>query len=371
MQDSLDGRAEAAASIPNTWSKDGTVALAGMAVSDDGKYLAYGVAEAGCDWNTWNVLDVDTRQAARRRAEVGQVQRRVVDAGRQGLLLQPLPRAEEGRGVPGPERQPEALSTTRSARRRARTCWSTSGPTTRSGRFNGERERGRQVPRSSRSATAPTSRKVRIAYKDLSEPYGKVVDLDRRIRERVQLPRQRRPASSTSRPTSRRPKPGHRHRHDEAGQEELEDDHPRGEGDARRRRASSATASSQLPEGREDAGEGLRPGRQVRPRRRAARHRHRERLRRQARPTPRRSTPSPASPRRRASIATTSTTGKSTLFRQAEGEVQPRRLRGRSRSSTRARTARRCRCSSRTRRASSSTARTRRCSTATAASTSR
>jgi prolyl oligopeptidase len=38
---------------PNTWSKDGTVALTGTAFSDDGKYLAYGVADAGSDWQTW------------------------------------------------------------------------------------------------------------------------------------------------------------------------------------------------------------------------------------------------------------------------------------------------------------------------------
>jgi len=43
---------------PNKWSKDGTVALQGMEVSDDGKYLAYGVAEAGSDWHTWHVLEV-------------------------------------------------------------------------------------------------------------------------------------------------------------------------------------------------------------------------------------------------------------------------------------------------------------------------
>jgi prolyl oligopeptidase len=45
---------------PNTLSEDGTVALSGMAVSDDGKYLAYGIAEAGSDWNTWRVRNVDT-----------------------------------------------------------------------------------------------------------------------------------------------------------------------------------------------------------------------------------------------------------------------------------------------------------------------
>ena len=43
-------RAEGAAR-PEQWSKDGTVALAGMAFSEDGKYLAYGVSEAGSDWS--------------------------------------------------------------------------------------------------------------------------------------------------------------------------------------------------------------------------------------------------------------------------------------------------------------------------------
>src|SRR5260370_10550033 len=43
---------------PNTWSKDGTVALAGLAVSEHAKYLAYAVAEAGSDWQTWKVIDL-------------------------------------------------------------------------------------------------------------------------------------------------------------------------------------------------------------------------------------------------------------------------------------------------------------------------
>jgi prolyl oligopeptidase len=47
---------------PNKWSKDGTVALAAFAPSDDGKYVAYAVAEAGSDWNTWHVLDVSSGQ---------------------------------------------------------------------------------------------------------------------------------------------------------------------------------------------------------------------------------------------------------------------------------------------------------------------
>ncbi len=43
---------------PNTWSKDGTIALAGLAISDDAQFMAYGVAEAGSDWTTWKVFDI-------------------------------------------------------------------------------------------------------------------------------------------------------------------------------------------------------------------------------------------------------------------------------------------------------------------------
>ena len=45
---------------PNTLSEDGTVALSGAAVSDDGKWLAYGISHAGSDWQEWRVRSVDT-----------------------------------------------------------------------------------------------------------------------------------------------------------------------------------------------------------------------------------------------------------------------------------------------------------------------
>ena len=45
---------------PNTLSSDGTVALAGTAVSDDGKLMAYAIATSGSDWTEWHVRDVDT-----------------------------------------------------------------------------------------------------------------------------------------------------------------------------------------------------------------------------------------------------------------------------------------------------------------------
>jgi prolyl oligopeptidase len=45
---------------PNTLSSDGTVALAGAAITDDGKLMAYGTAASGSDWEEWHVRDVDT-----------------------------------------------------------------------------------------------------------------------------------------------------------------------------------------------------------------------------------------------------------------------------------------------------------------------
>ncbi|MFO0930215.1 MAG: prolyl oligopeptidase family serine peptidase [Gemmataceae bacterium] len=45
---------------PNKLSGDGTVALTSVEVSPNGRLLAYGLAEAGSDWQTWRIMDVDT-----------------------------------------------------------------------------------------------------------------------------------------------------------------------------------------------------------------------------------------------------------------------------------------------------------------------
>lgn len=59
IQDSLDAPARVLLD-PNTWSTDGTVALAGMAFSDSGNLLAFAKSEAGSDWARWRVMDVAT-----------------------------------------------------------------------------------------------------------------------------------------------------------------------------------------------------------------------------------------------------------------------------------------------------------------------
>lgn len=45
---------------PNSFSKDGTVALSGVKPSPDGRLLAYGVAVGGSDWQRWQVRDLAT-----------------------------------------------------------------------------------------------------------------------------------------------------------------------------------------------------------------------------------------------------------------------------------------------------------------------
>ncbi|NOT29753.1 MAG: S9 family peptidase, partial [Planctomycetes bacterium] len=45
---------------PNTFSADGTVALAAFVPSGDGRLLAYALSDGGSDWRTWKVRDVDS-----------------------------------------------------------------------------------------------------------------------------------------------------------------------------------------------------------------------------------------------------------------------------------------------------------------------
>ncbi len=60
VADSLDFSKARVLLDPNTLSADGTVALAAAAVSDDGRYFAYGLAEAGSDWQKFKVRDIDS-----------------------------------------------------------------------------------------------------------------------------------------------------------------------------------------------------------------------------------------------------------------------------------------------------------------------
>jgi len=58
---SLEGKARPRVLLdPNTLSPDGTVALAGLAISEDAKLAAYGLQSAGSDWSEWKVRKIDS-----------------------------------------------------------------------------------------------------------------------------------------------------------------------------------------------------------------------------------------------------------------------------------------------------------------------
>lgn len=59
VSDQLDGEPRVLVD-PNSWSEDGTVALSNYAVSDNGQLMAYSVSEAGSDWKTIRLLEVET-----------------------------------------------------------------------------------------------------------------------------------------------------------------------------------------------------------------------------------------------------------------------------------------------------------------------
>ena len=47
---------------PNTFSDDGTISLAGLSFSDDGKTLAYLISEGGSDWRKVIIMDVESKK---------------------------------------------------------------------------------------------------------------------------------------------------------------------------------------------------------------------------------------------------------------------------------------------------------------------
>ena len=178
MTDTLHGEPRVVLD-PNTWSKDGTVALSGIAFSDDGKYLAYGVAEAGSDWQTWRVLNLSTGKrlddevkwvkysaAAWTKDGMGFFYSRYdepkKDSGHSGSVFHSLTFNQKVyyHRVGTPQAEDVLVY-----RRPDHPDW---------GFHAGVSEDGRYMVLTTHVGTA---HKNRIAYKDLAEPYGMLVDL--------------------------------------------------------------------------------------------------------------------------------------------------------------------------------------------------
>lgn len=80
---------------PNTLSEDGTVALTGTSMSDDGKYMAYTVSRSGSDWTEIYVMDVETGQLLPDHIEWAKFTG--ADWKDDGFYYSAYPRPEEGK----------------------------------------------------------------------------------------------------------------------------------------------------------------------------------------------------------------------------------------------------------------------------------
>jgi prolyl oligopeptidase len=61
IQKGLDGKPEVLLD-PNTFSEDGTASLGAFALSNDGKYAAYGIRKSGSDWQEYFVMEVAAKK---------------------------------------------------------------------------------------------------------------------------------------------------------------------------------------------------------------------------------------------------------------------------------------------------------------------
>ncbi len=172
--DSLDGEPRVVLD-PNKWSKDGTVALAGMAFSEDGKHLAYARADAGSDWSTWRVLNLDTLKLLDDELKWVKFGGASWTKDGRGFFYSRFPEPESGEAFQslnlnqklyyhrlGTPQSDDVLAYHRPEQPK----WTVGGGVTDDGRYL-----------LIQIGDGTTSDNARIAYKDLDEPYGLPVDL--------------------------------------------------------------------------------------------------------------------------------------------------------------------------------------------------
>lgn len=94
---------------PNKWSKDGTVALGGMSFSEDGKYVAYAVQEAGSDWMTWKVRDIEAETDLPDTLRYLKFSDPVWDPPSQGLFYGKYPDPEPGQQFSSPNERMKVM----------------------------------------------------------------------------------------------------------------------------------------------------------------------------------------------------------------------------------------------------------------------
>jgi prolyl oligopeptidase len=174
VQDTLDGEARLLLD-PNTWSKDGTIALSGTAITDDAKYLAFGKAVAGSDWNTWHVMEIATGKALSDELKWVKFSGASWTLDNKGFFYSRFPEPQPGAAfqslnknmamyyhkLGSPQSEDELIY-----KMPEHPEWGVNGSVTEDGKY---------LVISISDGT--TSRKVRLAYKDLTKPDSKPIDL--------------------------------------------------------------------------------------------------------------------------------------------------------------------------------------------------
>ena len=193
-----------------------------------------GSPSAGSDWQEWKVRDVKTGARPARPPEVDQVLERLVDQGRQGLLLRPLPRAEGRRRPQGGQLPPEALFP------QARHPAGRRRPRLRTPRPEGmavprRRHRRRPIPRSSPSRRGPTTSTASSTRTSKTQG-AKPVELIDNFEHEYTFIDNDGPVFWFKTERRRPPRPADRHRHPQARPRRLAGGDPAGGRDARQRR---------------------------------------------------------------------------------------------------------------------------------------
>jgi prolyl oligopeptidase len=159
---------------PNRLSADGTVALAGYAISKDGNLMAYGLSAAGSDWQEWKVRDVRTRADLNDHLKWVKFSGAAWSKDGQGFYYSRYDEPDEAAKLTKAnyfhKLYYHRLGTTQSADRLVY-----ERPDHKEWNFQGEvTEDGRYLVISSSEGTSP---KRRIFYQDLAKPDAQVVPL--------------------------------------------------------------------------------------------------------------------------------------------------------------------------------------------------
>ncbi len=159
---------------PNTMSSDGTVALAGVEVSPDGKLLAYSTAASGSDWNEIRVRDIESGKDLEDHVKFVKFSNTAWTEDGKGFFYSRYDEPKEATKLAdvnyfqklyyhriGTPQSADTLVYDRPDQKE----WGFGGATTDDGRY---------LVITTTKGTAP---KYRVSYKDLSKPDSKVIDL--------------------------------------------------------------------------------------------------------------------------------------------------------------------------------------------------